>query len=82
MEVRGEGEQESVFIKECTEVNRPYQKQIYRGRKYRNYAGKWLNPLRMLDLEPKIRNKLSEKSDPCKGHFFSRQSYVFLQTTK
>ena len=50
-----------------------------RRRKYGNYDRKCWYPLRTLDIEPGIRNKLFKKLAPFKEHFFPRRNYVSLQ---
>ena len=89
VEVRSEGEQESVFIVERTEDSSEesgeqtisetnIETEIQMAQKE---DGNW-NALRPLDIEPKIRNKLFKKSAPCKGDYFPRRDFVSSQTTK
>ena len=53
-----------------------------RRRKYGNYSRKYWNPLQTLDIEPKIRNKLSKKSAPCKGHFQDEITFLRRQVSE
>ena len=82
MEVRGEVDQESIFFVERTkgsseelgektisETNVLTEIQIAQ-KEHKNTKIKLGNPLRTLDIEPKIRKKLFKKPAPGKGHFF------------
>ena len=82
VEVRGEVDQESVFVVERTkgsseelgektisETNILTEIQIAQ-KEDKNTEIRLGNPLRTLDIEHKIRNKLFKKPAPGKGHFF------------
>ena len=48
-------------------------------RKYRNYAGKCLNPIRILDTESNVKSKILKKINSLRTTYFFRDEITFLR---